>query len=78
MVKRAFKAAPDKLESVAAKLTAIHQITSVQAEKHLWTIQNESIKHTKPLQNIMTEQKAGLAELNGSVKMLCDVISKKI
>jgi len=28
-MKKAFKAAADKLESVEAKLTAIHQITSV-------------------------------------------------
>lgn len=51
-VKIGFKVAKDKLESAEAKLNSIEATTKVQAENHLKTIQDESLKQTAILERI--------------------------
>jgi len=74
IMKKALKAAADQLKGVKEQLSEIQQITKIQAENHLSTIERESLKQTSLLETMIKEQ----AETNGSIKTLCDVISKKI
>jgi hypothetical protein len=71
-MKRAFKAAADKLESVEAKVTEIHKVTSVQAENHLSTVQAEAVKQTALLETMIKEQ----ATTNGYLKAVVEIAKK--
>ena len=73
IVKRAFVRAAEELKGVKEQLTAIQQVTSVQAGNHLSHIQEESIKQTALLETMIKEQ----AETNGSIKTLVTVLSSK-
>lgn len=52
-----------------ATLSRLEQITSVQAENHLTTIQAEAIKQTALIGNMIKEQ----AETNGYLKAVVDM-----
>jgi hypothetical protein len=55
------------------RLVKIENITSVQAENHLRTIQDESLKQTALLQEVVK----GQTQNNAKLEILCEVISSR-
>jgi hypothetical protein len=65
-VKREWRTATDRL-------IKIENITSVQAENHLRTIQDEALKQTALLTDMNDKQ----TTTNGKLEILCDILCKK-
>ncbi len=74
VIKRVVATLKKDWDEALEKLTTIENITCVQAENHLYTIQTESVKQT----NLLTEMNEKQAENNGKLGVLIDILSKKV
>ena len=73
VVRTAIAAIKDKATKAEQTLRELKEITAVQAENHLTTIQGEALKQTK----LLEDMKCGQIEANASLKTLISVIGTK-
>lgn len=83
-VRIGFKFVSASMTSALDKLTKIDQVTTIQAENHLKTIQGESIKQTALIESLIekSDNNMGLiikeqSETNGSLRTLVEILAKK-